>query len=408
MSSRKVLFISGSGGLGHVVRDLPIVREMRRQEPVVEISWIAASPAREFLRIAGETLLPEADMWSADTDVAEKVSEGHRLNLMEYVRNVSPSWRQNWEVFKQIVQKYEFDIIVGDEPYGITGNLVEAVLNGKPIIDIPFVIIYDFVGLEAMTDDPQEIEMVDEGNQGWMNIDLSDIPAPSQKLITRLFVGEPEDVQNKESCQGLIKFRDLAEDRFLFIGNIVRFDPAEYADKAHVRAKLGYDANPLVVCAVGGTKVGKELLELCGQAYSVVREVIPDLRMVLVCGPRITPASLNVPPGLDVRGLIPALYEHFAACDLAIIQPGLSTATELAALRRPFLYFPLSEHFEQRDVSMRLERRRIGVKMIYDQTTPKSLAEQILKNIGKEVNYPPIDTKGAQRAAKIILDLVAG
>ena len=44
---------------------------------------------------------------------------------------------------------------------------------------------------------------------------------------------------------------------------------------------------------------------------------------------------------------MPDLYRHLAACDLAVVQGGLTTAMELTASRRPFIYFPLKHHFEQ-------------------------------------------------------------
>lgn len=51
---------------------------------------------------------------------------------------------------------------------------------------------------------------------------------------------------------------------------------------------------------------------------------------------------------MEVRGYVDRLYEHFAVSDLAVVQAGGTTTLELTALRRPFLYFPVEEHFEQR------------------------------------------------------------
>jgi UDP:flavonoid glycosyltransferase YjiC (YdhE family) len=129
--------------------------------------------------------------------------------------------------------------------------------------------------------------------------------------------------------------------------------------------------------------------------------------MVLVCGPRIDPAHVHAPSGVEVRGYVPRLYEHFAASDVAIVQGGGTTTLELTALRTPFIYFPLEDHFEQNlVVAKRLERHGAGQRLLYSQTTPERLAEAVYWQLGREANWPPIPTDGARRAAQLIYDLV--
>lgn len=83
--------------------------------------------------------------------------------------------------------------------------------------------------------------------------------------------------------------------------------------------------------------------------------------MVVVCGPRIDPTTIDAPPGVDVRGYVPRLYEHFAACDVAVVHGGGTSTLELTALRRPFVYFPLEGHAEQTlVVAKRLAREGAG------------------------------------------------
>ena len=72
--SCRVLYVSGSLGLGHVTRDLAIATEMRRMYPKVDISWIAGSPASEVLAAAGEKLVPEQAKYRGETDLAEIVA----------------------------------------------------------------------------------------------------------------------------------------------------------------------------------------------------------------------------------------------------------------------------------------------------------------------------------------------
>ena len=89
--------------------------------------------------------------------------------------------------------------------------------------------------------------------------------------------------------------------------------------------------------------------------------------MVVVAGPRIDPAAFPETDGLEVRAYVHNLYRHLAACDLAVVQGGLTTSMELTANRRPFLYFPLRHHFEQNfHVRHRLERYGAGRAMDFE------------------------------------------
>jgi UDP-N-acetylglucosamine:LPS N-acetylglucosamine transferase len=397
MPKKKILYISGSLGLGHITRDLAIAKELRKQNPEVELFWLAAHPANVVLKEVGENLLP--DVWADETVVAEDSARGFKLGLMKYAFKIRKAWAQHLGVFKRIIQRKEFDLVIGDETYEI-----DIVLKNRSlVIDIPFVMIYDFIGVDAMTKNPLERLGVYINNRKWAK-GYKRVPYPVDLM---LFVGELEDVADKKFGFLLPNRRDWAKALCKFVGYIFQFDPKEYTDKAKVRSKLGYGKGALVVCSIGGTSIGKELLELCGQAYPLIRERIPDLRMVLVCGPRLSAKSLKVPEGVEVREYVPSLYEHFAACDLAIVQGGGTTTSELTALKRPFLYFPIEGHFGQELLGVeKLTRYQAGIKMMYSKTTPESLAEKVLSTLGKEVSYIPIPTDGAKKAAQLINELI--
>lgn len=81
--------------------------------------------------------------------------------------------------------------------------------------------------------------------------------------------------------------------------------------------------------------------------------------MILVAGPRIDPNALDVPQGVERRGMVPQLWRHMAACDLAVVQGGGTTTLEPEALRVPFLFFPVEHQSEQEiTVAGRLARTR--------------------------------------------------
>jgi predicted glycosyltransferase len=402
MTKKRILYISGSLGLGHASRDHAIAGELRRLDPEIDIVWLAASPASSVLKEAGEELLPEADLYADDTLVAEKsAKQGYRLNLLKYLFKAMGSWKENVKIFERAAGNEKFDLIIADEAYEIAEAMKNKKLRDR--IEAPFVMIYDFLGNFSMSWNPIEKLGIYMWNRKWAEI----VDFFSDKRNTALFVGEPEDVPPTNLGFLLPGCREVAEKACNFTGYVLPFDPSEYTDKEMIRKKLGYGQGSLVICSIGGTSVGKDLLSLCGKAYPIIKKRLPDLHMVLVCGPRLSADSLNVPKDVDVREYVPGLYEHFAACDLAIVQAGGTTTLELTALGRPFLYFPLEGHWEQQiHVASRLARHQAGIHMRYPDTTPDILAEAVLANISRDVTYPPIPADGAQKAAQLINQLL--
>jgi hypothetical protein len=89
------------------------------------------------------------------------------------------------------------------------------------------------------------------------------------------------------------------------------------------------------------------------------------------------------------------------------VQGGLTTCMELVAGQRPFLYFPLRDHFEQNfHVRHRLQRYGAGRAMDYTTTDREAMAAAIVEEIGREVAYSPVETDGALRAASRIASLL--
>jgi predicted glycosyltransferase len=161
------------------------------------------------------------------------------------------------------------------------------------------------------------------------------------------------------------------------------------------------------VVAVGGSGVGQALIEKVVAAYPLAKQAVPELRMIVVTGPRIDPAGFPQQAGLELRGYVHRLYEHLCVCDLAIVQGGLTTTMELTAAKRPFLYFPLGHHFEQNfHVRHRLDRYGAGQCMDYATTDPDLIAARITELAGKPVSYRDVETDGAARAAQLIAELI--
>ena len=202
--------------------------------------------------------------------------------------------------------------------------------------------------------------------------------------------------------------KEWAKEHFRFPGYVLPFDPTDYSDRQAVKRDLGFSReDKILLVAVGGTSVGRPLIEKCLEVQPILKEKIPGIRIIVFCGPRIDPKSFGQFEGVEFLPFVRDPIKYYAACDLAVIQGGLSTAMELTALSRSFLYFPLKDHFEQQDyVPFRLKQYNAGIRMDFDDTKPGDLAEAIEANLGKSVKYRSISTDGAKKAASMIIELL--
>jgi len=398
MAGNRILFVSGSLGLGHATRDLAVVRELRRKAPGIEVGWLAASPTTDMLAGADETLVPECRDYRSETDTADALGARGRLNLTGYVYRALGKWVHNAKVIGQACCRGAFDLLVGDETYEV---IVAHVLGLGSLPGIPFIMMYDFWGMDVST------KKLTEKMGAWgLNLIWSrERRVTGREGSAALFIGEPEDIRDRRFGAFLPNRRRLAAGHVIFLGYILTFDPASLPSKTELRAALGYGPGPLVVCTVGGTAVGRELLEFCGRAYPSAAARLPGLRLVLVAGPRIDPSVIQTPAGVECRGMVPHLHRHLAAADLVVTQGGGTTTLELTALRVPFIYFPVKSQAEQEvTIAARLTRHGAGKRMSLEDSTPEELAEAMVGLIGRDAAYPPVPCDGASRAADVILD----
>ena len=223
-----------------------------------------------------------------------------------------------------------------------------------------------------------------------------------------IYVGDPDDLVPLPFGPGLPPIRAWTERHYAFAGYIPAYDPAALpADRAGLRAELGYGPEPLCLVAVGGSGVGGPLLRRVVATLPRARELVPGLRMVAVTGPRIDPATLPRADGLEVRGYVHALHRHLAACDVGVVQGGLTTTMELVAAGRPLVALPLASHFEQRiHVRHRLDRHGARAWLDYADADPETLARSIADGIASTPRYRSVSGAGAGRAAALIAELL--
>jgi predicted glycosyltransferase len=304
-------------------------------------------------------------------------------------------------LFHDVTSEDHYDLWIADEGWEIDHFLHEHPELKKS----NYAWLTDFVGFLPMPDGGEREAFLTADYNAEMVEHVADHPQVRDRAI---FVGNPEDIVDERLGPDLPMIRDWTEEHYDFAGYVTGFDPAELGDRAALRDELGYgDDEKVCVVTVGGSGVGESLLRRVIEAHPAAKRAVPELRMIVVAGPRIDPDSLPYLDGLEVRPYVHNLYRHLAACDLAVAQGGLTTSMELTANGRPFIYFPLKHHFEQNfHVHHRLQRYGAGRKMDYDDSPPDAIAEAIAQEVGRKVDYRPVETDGARRAAERLAEML--
>ena len=397
---KRALYLSSPIGLGHAKRDVAVAQALRTHHPDLRIDWLAQHPVTRVLEDAGEEVHPASAWLSNESAHIESESAEHDLHCFQAWRRMDEILVANFMVFQDVVADGDYDLVIGDEAWD-----VDYFLHENPGLKrYAYAWFTDFVGWLPMPSGGEREAFLTADYNAEMIEHIARYPRIRDRAI---FVGDPEDIVPDDFGPGLPSIREWTEQHYDFAGYVTGFDP-DQLDRDELRDELGYRPDERVcIVTVGGSGVGSHLLQRVQDAFPEAKRRVPDLRMVVVAGPRIDPASIAAPDGLEVRPYVPELYRHLAVCDLAVVQGGLTTCMELTASGRPFINIPLRNHFEQsRHVPHRLARYGAGTPLTYDEATPDRLATAIADRIGAPVTYRPVATDGAARAAALLADLL--
>jgi pimeloyl-ACP methyl ester carboxylesterase/predicted glycosyltransferase len=398
---RRALFVSSPIGLGHAWRDVAIADALRRRVPGLRIEWLAQEPVTRVLRERGEAIHPASAALASEAEHIDREAGEHDLHAFMALRRMDDIFAANYMIFDDLVSEEAYDVWVGDEAWELDHFLHENPERKRA----PFAWLTDFVGYLPLPAGGEREAFLTADYNAEMIEHVERFPRVRDRAI---YVGDRDDVVPLPFGPGLPPIRAWTERHYAFAGYIPAYDPAALpADRAGLRAELGYGPEPLCLVAVGGSGVGGPLLRRVVAALPRARELVPGLRMVAVTGPRIDPATLPRADGLEVRGYVHALHRHLAACDVGVVQGGLTTTMELVAAGRPLVALPLASHFEQRiHVRHRLDRHGARAWLDYADADPETLARAIADGVASTPGYRSVSGAGAGRAAALIAELL--
>ncbi len=399
--AKKALYLSSPIGLGHARRDLAIVRELRKLHPNLSIDWLSQDPVTRFLDANNERIHPASVKLANESSHIESESGEHDLNAFQAIRRMDEILIANFMVFQEAVEQEAYDLVIADEAWD-----VDHYWHEHPELKKAQVAWFtDFVGWVPMPEGGEHEAFLTTDYNAEMIGHVEGHPELRDRAI---FVGNPEDIVPHGFGKDLPDMRDWIPKHFDFCGYVLGEHPAQFGSRHELRARLGYrEDEKICLVTVGGSGVGAPLIRRILAAYPIAKHHIPELRMIVVTGPRLNPADFNLPDGVAAHGFVPDLDRHLAACDLAVVQGGLTTTMELAAAGTPFLYFPLKNHFEQNfHVAHRLDQYGAGRRMDYQSSDPDRIAAAMVEELARPVVYRPVEADGAARAAAMLAELL--
>ncbi|MEH2518535.1 pimeloyl-ACP methyl ester carboxylesterase [Bradyrhizobium sp. AZCC 1610] len=399
---KRALYLSSPIGLGHGRRDIAVARELRKLHPDLKVDWLAQDPVTRLLESNNEHVHPLSARLASETRHIELESGEHELHCFQALRRMDEVLIKNFMIFQDAVEQGAYDIVIADEAWDIDHYWHEH----PELKKAKLAWLTDFVGYVPMPAGGEQEALLTADYNAEMIEHVVQHPGVRDRSI---FVGTPEDIVPLSFGADLPLMRDWIPKHFDFAGYVIGEHPQGFGSRESLRERLGYrDDERICIVTVGGSGIGAHLIRRILQAYPIVKAKLPELRMVVVAGPRIDAASLAAPAGVEVRAFVANLDRHLAACDLALVQGGLTTCMELAAAGTPFVYFPLRNHFEQTfHVAHRLRRYGAGIQRDFAASTPDMIADAMMLALSRSGKPNPVEADGARRAARMIAELLA-
>ena len=144
----------------------------------------------------------------------------------------------------------------------------------------------DFVGWLPMEDGGERESFLTADYNAEMIEHIARFPRLRDRAV---FVGNPEDIVPDSFGPELPLIRDWTEQHFDFAGYVTGFDPDCAREPRRPRLPR---RRAVCIVTVGGSGVGGHLLRRVIEAFPEAKERVPELRMIVVAGPRIDPATL--------------------------------------------------------------------------------------------------------------------
>ena len=288
-------FFSSPIGLGHVTRDIAIVKNLED----FSVNFVTGSGAAKILKKLNYNI---DDVYNPPSFVVEN---GVLNNQTKWLWNYYQYYKNCKNIAKKIIKKNNSELVISDEDF--------ASLTIAQEVKIPNILITDVLETKFTKGIASFIEK--KMNKSMMNIikncDVVIIPENG------------EDVDNIRRIGPIVREINLSREE--------------------LRKKFSFNKKTILI-SVGGTDAGLFLIQ---KSIESILKLNLDIEIILVTGPSITKKFDNV----KNLGFVDNLHELIYASDVVISLAGKSTIDEAKAYGTPGIFIPIKDHFEQENNS---------------------------------------------------------
>ena len=288
-------FFSSPIGLGHVTRDIAIVKNLED----FSVNFVTGSGAAKILKKLNYNI---DDVYNPPSFVVEN---GVLNNQTKWLWNYYQYYKNCKNISEKIIKKNNSELVISDEDF--------ASLTIAQEVKIPNILITDVLETKFTKGIASFIEK--KMNKLMMNIikncDVVIIPENG------------EDVDNIRRIGPIVREINLSREE--------------------LRKKFSFNKKTILI-SVGGTDAGLFLIQ---KSIESILKLNLDIEIILVTGPSITKKFDNV----KNLGFVDNLHELIYASDVVISLAGKSTIDEAKAYGTPGIFIPIKDHFEQENNS---------------------------------------------------------
>lgn len=383
---QRILWAVSSVGRGHIMRDMAIVRQLRRLADV-EVDWLVPDPGRDFMGARGYRVLePSADLLGSGKVYGQVLSDCvDEFNLIRYVRADTRLHKHDFLVSAQAWEHTSYHGIVGDEAFWLLTGFA-ARWATRPA---PFIFLTDFIGTKAMRPRLRDIWVA-----WYKNFQFTMSHRGTDRY---LYIGSPEEIPDERLGVGLPSRSAWARRHCEFVRPIADIDPAVSPDRPSLRQHLGLPREDyLFLATVGPQGDFRQRMAIIEAIFEILRAEF-EAHFVLLC------PEPGERPWIQYARYLEGLPRYFAAADFVITESGYGKIVELSAIGTPFIAYPLPYHFEQEYVMRhRLDTYGTGHLVTLRDHTPQEIAAQVGRRLGTQA--APIDVDNGEEVARIILE----